>query len=104
VSACEADPGLVEAARARAAALAGEVGDDLALRWAIVDLRAALVRPPEDDSIRERYGELIDRHRDHPARMERLRALGDEIRRLEEAGVLPSALVVRTPRGPHNRS
>jgi hypothetical protein len=95
---CEADLAAVAAARSRASELAAAVGGELELRWAIVDLRAALAAPPDDDSIRERYGELVDRHRDHPDRLERLRALGDEIRRLEDAGVLPSALVVRAPR------
>jgi hypothetical protein len=98
VSACEADLRAVPAARTTAASLAGEVGGELGLRWEIVELRAAMASPPDDDSIRERYGELVDRHRDDPARMDRLRALGDEIRALEEQGVLPSSLVVRAPR------
>jgi hypothetical protein len=75
-----------------------------ALDQAIGELRAALAAPPEDDTIRERYGELVDRHRDDPEAMEQLRALGDEIRALEDAGVLPSALVIRAPRGPRDRT
>jgi hypothetical protein len=62
-------------------------------------LRALLAAPPEDDSIRELYGELVDRYRDDPASLEKLRPLGDEIRRLEAEGLLPSTLVVRAPRG-----
>jgi hypothetical protein len=100
VSACEGDLGGVPAARSTAAGLAAEVGGELALRWEIVELRAAMASPPDDDTIRERYGELVDRHRDAPAHLARLRALGDEIRALEEAGVLPSSLVVRAPRKP----
>jgi hypothetical protein len=61
-------------------------------------LRALLVAPPEDDSVRELYGELVDRYRDDPVSLARLKPLGDEIRRLEAEGRLPSALVVRSPR------
>jgi hypothetical protein len=78
------------------------VSEDLVA--AIDELRAALATPPDDDSIRERYGELVDRHRDDAAAMDLLRALGDEIRALEQAGVLPSSLVVRAPRKPRDRT
>lgn len=61
-------------------------------------LRALLASPPEDDSIRELYGELVDRYRDDAGSLARLRPLGDEIRRLEAEGRLPSTLVVRSPR------
>ena len=99
VRACEADLAQVAAARSQAAALADAIGGELGFRWAVVDLRAILAAPPpDDDSVRERYGELLDQHREHPERLATLRLIGDEIRRLEEAGVLPSALVVRSPR------
>jgi hypothetical protein len=78
------------------------VSEDLVA--AIDELRAALATPPDDDSIRERYGELVDRHRADAAAMELLRPLGDEIRALEQAGVLPSSLVVRAPRKPPPRT
>lgn len=61
-------------------------------------LRALLASPPEDDSIRELYGELVDRYREDPPSLDKLRPLGDEIRRLEAEGQLPSTLVVRSPR------
>ena len=61
-------------------------------------LRALLDAPPEDDSVRELYGELVDRYRDDPASLAQLRPLGDEIRRLEADGRLPSTLVVRSER------
>lgn len=69
-----------------------------ALRAEIADLRAALADPPDDDSIRERYGALLDDHRDDTAAMDLLRPLGDEIRTAEADGRLPSSLVVRSPR------
>jgi hypothetical protein len=103
VSACERDLDRVAPARTRGGELATAIGGELAFRWQVVDLRAALRAPPDDDSIRERYGELVDRHRDDPDRMARLREIGDEIRRLEAEGVLPSALVVRAPRKPQPR-
>ncbi len=61
-------------------------------------LRALLDAPPDDDSVRELYGELVDRYRDDPASLARLRPLGDEIRQLEAEGRLPSTLVVRSER------
>jgi hypothetical protein len=61
-------------------------------------LRSLLESPPEDDSIRELYGELVDGYRDDPASLAQLRPLGDEIRRLEAEGLLPSTLVVRSDR------
>jgi hypothetical protein len=96
---CEKDPRRhVAQHRAQAAELASRVGGALALRWEIVELRLALLAPPDDDSIRERYGALVDRHRDDAALMALLRPLGDEIRAAEAAGTLPSSLVVRSPR------
>jgi hypothetical protein len=61
-------------------------------------LRALLASPPEDDSVRELYGELVDRYRDDPAALAAVKAFGDEIRKLEADGRLPSTLVVRSDR------
>ncbi|MBV8761336.1 MAG: hypothetical protein JO257_28825 [Deltaproteobacteria bacterium] len=61
-------------------------------------LSALLQAPPEDDSVRELYGELVDRYRDDPDSLAKLRPFGDQIRQLEADGRLPSTLVVRAPR------
>jgi hypothetical protein len=100
VERCEADPSKIVAARAEGDALAIDLGGDLALRWRIAVVRSVMANPPDGDAVRELYGELVDRYRDDPARMAALRPLGDEIRRLEAAGALPSALVARSERRP----
>ena len=64
----------------------------------LASLRALLAEPPQDDSVRELYGELVDRYRDEPASLAKLRPFGDEIRKLEADGKLPSTLVVRSDR------
>lgn len=97
---CEADPRILEESRARGDALALEVGGDTALRWRVAVIRALIADPPDGDAVREAYGEVVDRYRDDPARLATLRPLGDEIRRLEAAGALPSALVARSDRRP----
>ena len=84
--------------RADGDALALEVGGDLALRWGICVIRSLIADPPDGDAVREAYGELVDRHREDPTRLAQLRALGDEIRKLEADGVLPSAMVARSDR------
>lgn len=61
-------------------------------------LRALLASPPQDDSVRELYGELVDRYRDDPAALAQVKPFGDEIRKLEAEGRLPSTLVVRSDR------
>lgn len=64
----------------------------------LASLRALLDEPPDDDSVRELYGELVDRYRDDPDSLAKLRPIGDEIRKLEADGKLPSTLVVRSDR------
>jgi hypothetical protein len=98
VERCEADPAAVAPAEADGDALAEAVGGDLALRWRIAVVRALIAAPPDGDAVREAYGELVDRYRGDPARLARLRPLGDEIRRLEADGTLPRALVARSDR------
>lgn len=98
VEQCEADPVSMVEVRSRGDELAEEVGGDLALRWRIAVVRAVIADPPDGDAVREVYGELIDRYRGEPARLAQLRALGDEIHRLETEGALPSALVARSDR------
>ena len=70
----------------------------MALEQDLAALRALLASPPEDDSVRELYGELVDRYRDDASALAQLKAFGDEIRRLEAEGRLPSTLVVRSDR------
>ncbi len=107
----EADPAALAAVRSDGDALAdaadGDPDDpedvDAALRWRIAVVRAVIAAPPDGDAVRELYGELVDRYRDQPARLARLRTLGEEIRRLEADGTLASSLVARSDRRPHRR-
>lgn len=94
----EADLAAISVTRAEGDALAIEVGGELGLRWRICVVRAVMAAPPDGDAVRELYGELVDRYRDDPVRLAQLRPIGDEIRRLEAAGALPSAMVVRSDR------
>jgi hypothetical protein len=94
----EEDPATTAAVRAEGDALALEVGGDLGLRWRIAVVRALMLAPPDGDAVRELYGELVDRYRDDPERLAVLRPIGDEIRRLEAAGDLPSTMVARSDR------
>jgi len=94
----EADPAAIAAHRPEGDALALEVGGDAGLRWRIAVLKSVIANPPDDDAVRELYGELVDRYRNDPPRLALLRPLGDEIRRLEAEDVLPSTLVARSER------
>lgn len=84
--------------RAEGDALAIEVGGDLGLRWRIAVVRGLMLAPPDGDAVRELYGELVDRYRDDPARLAVLKPIGDEIRKLEAIGALPSVMVARSDR------
>lgn len=98
VERCEADLEAVATVRADGDALAIELGGPLALRWRIAVLRSVIAHPSDADAVRELYGELCDRYRDDPTGLAALRPLGDEIRRLEAEGALPSTLVARSER------
>jgi hypothetical protein len=98
VERCEADLREAVAQRLLGDALAADVGGELALRWRLAVLRGLMADPPDGDAVREAYGELVDRYRDDPECLAVVKPLGDEIRRLEAAGALPSALVVRSDR------
>ena len=98
VERCTADPSRVLAERGTGDALALDVEGDLAFQWRITVVRALIAAPPDDDAVRELYGELVDRYRDDAPRLAALRPLGEEIRRLEAEGKLPSTLVVRSDR------
>ena len=98
VARCEADPGAVDAERESGDALATQLGGELGLRWRIAVMRAVMAAPPDGDAVRELYGELVDRYRDDPKSLALVKPLGDEIRRLEAEGALPSAMVARSER------
>jgi len=100
IARCEADASAVEAVRGAGDALAAEAGGEQAWRWELVVLRAYMASPPDADAVRELYGELVDRHRDEPERLAALRPLGDEIRKREADGSLPSTMVARSDRRP----
>lgn len=101
VESCEADPVAVAAARQTGDALANELEGELALRWRMVVIRAAIASPPNGDVVRELYGELVDRYRDDERSLARVKPLGDQIRQLEAAGKLASTLVARSERRRH---
>ncbi len=100
VERCGADSAAIAGARAEGDALALEAGGATALAWRLAVLNAVIANPPDDDAVRELYGELCDRYRDDPAGLQALRPLGEEIRRREAAGTLPSTLVARSDRRP----
>ncbi len=89
------------ASRTEGDALAEQVGGELARRWYIAVIRAAMAAPPDGDTVRELYGELVDRYREQPDHLAALRALGEELRAREASGELPSTLVARSDRRKH---
>jgi len=98
VARCEADLAAVEESRATGDALSTTLGGELALRWRIAVLRSVMAAPPDGDAVRELYGELVDRYRDDPKSLAIVKPLGDEIRKREQDGSLPSAMVARSDR------
>lgn len=86
------DPELESQARA--------AGGELGFRHACVALGHVLDHPGdyEDETARERYSALCDEHAADPARLARLRGLGERLHALERDGVLPRAMVVRSRR------
>ncbi len=67
---------------------------------ACVRLEAVLADPAAypDETARELYSELCAAHGEDPARLARLRPLGERLHALEREGVLPRAMVVRSRR------
>jgi len=99
VARIETDPAALAAHRETGDQLALEQGGEVALRWRLAVVRALMtVPPPDPDAVREAYGELVDRYRDDPKSLAVIKPLGDEIRRRESDGSLPSTLVVRSDR------
>ena len=99
VARCEVDPAAL-AERDAGDQLALEIGGELALRWRVAVVRALIAAPPDPDAVREAYGELVDRYRDDAVSLALIKPIGDEIRRRESDGSLPSTLVVRSDRRP----
>lgn len=97
VARLEADPAVL-AEREKGDVLAHEAGGEVALRWRIAVIRALIANPPDSDAVREAYGELVDRYRDDAKALAMIKPIGDEIRRREADGSLPSAMVARAPR------
>jgi hypothetical protein len=62
------------------------------------ELKKLISAPPDADAVRELYCEIVDRYRDDAEALAIIRPLGDEIRRLETEGTLPSTLVARSER------
>jgi hypothetical protein len=98
VERCETDLAHVSSARETGDAYALELGGELGLRWRIAVVRAVMAAPPDGDAVRELYGELVDRYRNDPESLAIVKPLGDQIRKLEREGALPSTLVVRSDR------
>ena len=98
-----ANPAALGKLRATGDALAIEVEGDVAFEWRSLVLRAVMASPPDGDAVRELYGEIVDRYRKEPKRLEALKPIGEEIRKLEADGTLPSAMVARSDR-PRRRS
>lgn len=93
-----ADPSSIAGERTKGDALALEVEGDLAFDWRVLVIRVVMAAPPDGDAVRELYGELVDRYRGDAKRLAALKPLGEEIRRLEAEGTLPSVLVARSDR------
>jgi hypothetical protein len=80
------------------------IGGDLQFRWQIHHLRwflhAASEHTDGGEEARELYGALLDEYRDDEHRLTVIQRFGEEISRLEAAGDLPRAMVVRRRRKP----
>ncbi len=61
-------------------------------------LKKLISAPPDADAVRELYCEIVDRYRDDAEALAIIKPLGDEIRKLEADGRLPSTLVARSDR------
>jgi hypothetical protein len=62
------------------------------------ELKKLMSAPPDADAVRELYCEIVDRYRDDAEALAIIKPLGEEIRRLENDGTLPSTLVARSER------
>jgi hypothetical protein len=93
------DPGLLVELGAEVERVACDLGGDVWLEYRLLALRAGLEGAADDaDWVREAYGEILEEHRDDPARVARIRAVGRLIDAAVTRGDLPRALVRRAPR------
>jgi hypothetical protein len=99
----ERDPAEISDQCEIGAQLARQLGGDLAFRWLALEVRILLRSMPQDDSVAERYGELLEAARGDPGKLEIARALGDELRALQHSGQLPRTMVSRSPRRPRTQ-
>lgn len=72
--------------------------DDFPARLAA--LRELLRDPPQDDTVAERYNELVDAARGDTGRTEAVRWLGEQLRAMQERDELPRTMIARAPRRP----
>jgi hypothetical protein len=72
--------------------------DDFPARLAT--LRELLRDPPQDDTVAERYNELLELARGDTSRTEAVRWLGEQLRAMQERGDLPRTMIARAPRRP----
>lgn len=100
----EAEPAALASSREAGDALADKAAGDAALAWRLAVIRALIANPPDGDAVREAYGELVDRYRDDKAALAVIKPLGDDIRRRESDGSLPSVLVARSNRRPNTHN
>jgi hypothetical protein len=84
------------------------LGGELMFRWQLHHLRwflaAAADHTDGGEDAREIYGSLLDEYRDDEARLALVQRFGEEIQRLEAAGDLPRAMVVRRKRKPRGEA
>lgn len=72
--------------------------DDFPTRLAA--LRDLLRDPPQDDTVAERYNELLELARGNISRLEAVRWLGEQLRAMQDRGELPRTMIARAPRRP----
>lgn len=88
-----------EAANAPEAA-GDATNDDADFPARLAALRELLRDPPQDDTVAERYNELLEAARGDVGRLEAIRWLGEQLRAMQDRGELPRTMIARAPRRP----